>query len=397
MPYQFLHIECYSLKAGQGKVGGHAVADIVAEVTRLPDASKHVLKPQPPQLISGVDPSVLPAMCETYASTISDTFIRKNRKTGIEEKVTRKMRIDGHVLIGGVFSAPAEMPVGNWNQYRAKMIEELEHEFNERLVSVVEHHDEPYQHCHFYIIPRPGERFNQVHPGHRAAGTAKNKNLRKGLQNEEYISAMSEWQDKYWNIGLQFGLARLGPKRQRLTRPEWQAQKAELLRTAEMSKKVRLDNYLVKQTETKNIKLSQELKAEKLEISKQRKRIRSVAGIAGEAVGAILGGFTTATFLLRDILIGFKLWPGVSSSARSISDIKKSLEEKNEILNREKLKLEKERQIVNIESKKVARMRDEIQTSQSLEELLAKSKQYNIELAQENNLLNEKLRNLQPK
>lgn len=305
MGYQFLHIESYSRKAGKGKAGGNSVSDIIAEVTRKPDASPHVQDPQLPTLVFGVDAHQLPSMCESYAVTITSEFTRKNRKTGIEEVVNRKMREDGLVMIGGVFSAPADMPVGDWPSYRKQMIDKLKDEFGDRLKSVNEHHDEPFKHCHFYIIPRPGEHFDQVHPGKRSASQVKAVGDLKGKQNTAYIEAMRGWQDGYWkDVSERFGLARIGPKLQRVSRAEWQAQQAALVLNA----KTLLSNE-TKETALKNKEIV--LKKQENQVKKDLVKVEKLESIGGR-VGLIFGGVVTVGIAIKDWLVERKLWAGVT-------------------------------------------------------------------------------------
>ena len=66
-----------------------------------------------------------------------------------------------------------------------------------------------------------------MHDGFRAANEAKAAGAKKGEQNTAYNTAMKGWQDSlHQSFGLPFGLARLGPKRRRLTRKEWRIEQA---------------------------------------------------------------------------------------------------------------------------------------------------------------------------
>ena len=287
MAYQFIHIDSFSRQAGKGKASANSVQDIINEVTRKPDDCKHVEKPQPPILLFGVDPLKLPALCENYATSMSSNFIRKNRKTGFDESVSRKMRADGLTMIGGVFSAPAEMPVGLWPDYRSLMIETLNHEFGNRLKSVVEHFDEEYRHCHFYVVPNHGEHFDTVHPGKRAAALMDQAGELKGKQNAAYIAAMRQWQDDYWEkVSSKFALARIGPKRQRLTRAEYKAQQSVLKANAEAMHiaedglvLLQVANEKLKQNENlvqQNLKITAELETKTISLEQKSKEIQEM-------------------------------------------------------------------------------------------------------------------------
>jgi hypothetical protein len=269
--YQFIHIESYSIKAGKGKAGDNCVQDIINEVIRKPVASPHVANPQPPVLLYGVLPQSLVLMCHQYAESMTSQFVRSNRKTGLNENVIRKLRKDGLVMIGGIFSAPQEMPVGQWPEYRSEMIAKLKADFGERLKTVVEHDDEPYRHCHFYVIPNFGERFDDVHPGKRAA---KAQGGMKGAQNAAYIEAMRKFQDSFYeNVSKRFALARLGPKRKRLARPVWKSQQAQELINARSMSKIESDLTELQNATIKMNELALDVKTKAAKMVQQKLQI----------------------------------------------------------------------------------------------------------------------------
>lgn len=385
MGFQFLHIESYSRKAGKGKAGGNSVSDIVAEVTRNPEASPHVPNPLQPNLVFGVDPHQLPAMCESYAVTMTSEFTRKNRKTGIEETVNRKMREDGLVMIGGVFSAPADMPVGEWPDYRQAMIDKLKDEFGDRLKSVNEHFDEPYKHCHFYIIPRPGEHFDNIHPGKRAAAAVDAAGEVKGKQNTAYIEAMRKWQDDYWKgVSEKYGLARIGPKLQRVNRRQWEAQQAALILNAKTLLSNETKSSELKDKETK-------LNKQQAKVNQDMQKVEKLETIGGK-VGLVFGGVVAAGLAIKDWLIERKLWAGVTRAdkvkASAVDAIKNKHNELKEALARVE-GLETQLSRANKRNDDVEGLKKQLTHAKTE---LAKVEGYNSELAQENNEIKKVLR-----
>lgn len=398
MGYQFLHIESYGRKAGKGKAGGNSVRDVVDEVTRKPEASPHVPDPQRPKLVFGCDPHQLPQMAESYAVTMASTFTRKNRKTGVEESVTRKMREDGLVMIGGVFSAPAEMPVGDWPEYRAKMVEKLQDEFGDRLKSVQEHFDEPFRHCHFYIIPRPGEHFDQVHPGKCAAAQAKDEGGMKGQQNTAYIEAMRKWQDSYWHdVSNQFALARIGPKKQRVTRSEWQAQQVALVTAAQQLRKAQEGMERWQQAEAKLKRQHDAVSARKAEVEEREERLQTVGGRVGLLAGGFSSGFVTALQAAKDWLIERSLWPGVKRSHEIEQNALEAIRKRDETIQRVEGRVEGLQRQIDRSKRQDGNVADLQKQLAGVKGQLAKTEGYNAELAQENNDLRRALRNNQPK
>ena len=86
----------------------------------------------------------------------------------------------------------------------------VKRKYGDRLKSVVVHDDEPHPHLHFTVIPRKGERLDDIHEGLKAKNEAK-KNKQKGkVQNIAYIGAMRELQDNFYEkVAMRSGLTRL--------------------------------------------------------------------------------------------------------------------------------------------------------------------------------------------
>ncbi|MBV2179923.1 MAG: plasmid recombination protein [Castellaniella sp.] len=222
MGYQFAHIEGYARKGSQQRRNGRmqprkwSVRDIIAEAERELDACRHVENPQPPVLLHGVMPSQAEVMAHAWAETAADAK-------------GRRLRTDGLCLLAGIVSLPNEM-ADDWPQFRAATVHWLREQYGKRLRSVVEHTDEEHPHLHFYTVPLEGERFEALHVGRQAAASAAAAGEKKGVQNAAYKAAMQAWQDDFQErVAASFGLARTGPKRERLTRAQWKARKAQLL------------------------------------------------------------------------------------------------------------------------------------------------------------------------
>ena len=231
MSYQFFHIEAYSLvaksyereitikkgsKAGQTeikKTETRSLKEIMEEQARIEEACPHVEDPRRPGLLYGVPPMEVLPLAEEWADQAKDAR-------------GYKMKKDGNVALVGVASLPREME-DDFPEFAEATLKFLKEKYGDRLKSVVVHDDEEHPHLHFTVIPRKGERFDDIHEGLKAKNEAK-KNKQKGkAQNLAYIGAMRELQDNFYNkVGIKAGLTRLGPGgRRRLTRAEWQAEK----------------------------------------------------------------------------------------------------------------------------------------------------------------------------
>jgi len=87
-------------------------------------------------------------------------------------------------------------------------------------------------------------RIASVHAGHRAATNCKDAGGAPREQSKAYKEAMKAFQDCYYEeVAVRFGLTRIGPRLQRLTRDEWKERKrqAEVL----AREHARLDDHLV--------------------------------------------------------------------------------------------------------------------------------------------------------
>lgn len=212
--FQFLHVESYARTAAKGKAGGHSVSSIMAEAMRVDGACPHVEKPSPPVLLFGVPPSDVEAAATTWADAAKDARGHKLRK-------------DGLCLLAGVVSCPPEFTDAQWDALKLDTVAYLA--ADGRLVSCIEHGDEAQRHIHFYKTPPPGGRFEDIHPGKKAAMEAKANGALKGDQNKAYKEAMRGLQDDFFEkVGAKHGLTRLGPKRRRLTRDGWKAEQATM-------------------------------------------------------------------------------------------------------------------------------------------------------------------------
>ena len=232
MAFQFMHVDSFSRSTPKtGKTGDHSVRSIIAEANREPGAIPHIQEPQSPALLFGKPIEELEATCEAWAAGTTDALGRKTRK-------------DALCLLGGVFSAPDGTDPASWEQIKADALLWLQGRYGDRLQTLLEHRDESHPHCHFYVVPRPGESFDAIHDGKRAENKLGKGSL-KGDRNAAYKIAMRSFQDDYYkHVGAPNGMSRLGPGRRRLTREEW---KLEQLQVQTIGQKLRQAEALMEQ------------------------------------------------------------------------------------------------------------------------------------------------------
>ncbi|MGE4452533.1 plasmid recombination protein [Castellaniella sp.] len=235
--YQFIHVECYA-RVGSKKGGSKwGIRDILAEANREPGNYYHVKNAQKPTLLMGTIEGV-----EEAANHWADNT---------KDAKGRKLRKDGLCMMAGVISLARDQEK-DWPRFRDESIEWLKGKYGERLKAVVEHKDETHPHIHFYIVPKIGEKFDDIHAGKKAAADAKAKGKLKGEQNKEYCEAMRLWQDNFSaKVASKYGLARIGPGRRRLSREQWKAEQkqAEILKNVKANARKYVNHYKRKAAE----------------------------------------------------------------------------------------------------------------------------------------------------
>lgn len=232
---QFVHLQTFSRKPNPA---GQSTAQIFGELVRDPVYSQHLESPKPPELVDGIQSRQLIAR---HARMIEDAKIEVHVKGKIRHRAVRK---DRHTLMTAVASYPLpwdqikdnpeEMKaLRNWEKRNIAFFRRL---FKDQYLSTFRHTDEPFPHLHIYALPElvPGLDATALHPGKRAKAKAEEKARKEGLSAREAVAIgnkalkqnMRKFQDVYYtHVGEPCGLLRLGPKRQRLSRKDYMAQK----------------------------------------------------------------------------------------------------------------------------------------------------------------------------
>ena len=228
MPYQFIHYDGYGREGSTQtktvtKKNGDKITttkkvrslrEILEEQDRVEEACPHIAEPRKPGLLYGVPPLEVLKLAEDWAETATDARGHKLRK-------------DGNVCLVGVISLPREME-DDFPKFAEESLIFLKEKYGDRLKSVIVHDDEAHPHLHFSVVPRVGERFDDIHEGIKAKNQAKKEGQKAGAQNIAYIEAMRNFQDNFSEkVAMKYGLTRLGPARRRLSRGEWKAEQAQ--------------------------------------------------------------------------------------------------------------------------------------------------------------------------
>jgi len=230
---QFAHIQTWSMKAN---AVGQSIAQIIGEATRDPGFSTHVDAPKPPRLILG-DPLTFAA---DHAAHVAARSTRVKMADGSER--VRAIRSDRHTMASIVMSYPVPLAAIQTDADRQKLarweqrnLDWLRDTYGDQLKVVMAHDDEAQPHLHAWLLPDdPGADATALHPGKVSKKLAEAEAKVAGLPAREAVkignralkAAMTEWQNVYHEaVGAPEGLTRSGPKRRRLTREQWKAEK----------------------------------------------------------------------------------------------------------------------------------------------------------------------------
>jgi hypothetical protein len=239
---KFIRIEAYARKGPHQKNSSlrkPSMAGILDELVREPHACSHVESPKPPTILYGKEPRMVWEDAYEQAAKAVDKAGDRLKNTAL-------------VIVVGVATWPVpRSKVESDPDEKAKCDRWLEdamswvkQEFGTALRLIVLHTDEKYVNFHFALLPtlRADRRLliGSVHPGHRAERECSESGGTPRQQKQAHKQAMTAFQDRYYqDVAVKHGLARSGPKRQRLTRPEWKARKQQLAMLAASHEKAR--------------------------------------------------------------------------------------------------------------------------------------------------------------
>jgi len=240
---QFIHLQTFSRKPNPA---GQSVAQILGEVLRTPEFSHHVDAPAPPGVVDGITP---PELIARHDAMIENAKVVVKVKGKTHHRAIRK---DRHTLMTAVSSYPIpwdqiegtpeeEAALRQWEERNVTFFKKL---FGGQYQATYRHTDEAFPHLHIYALPErsPGVDASRLHPGKNAKAKAEALALKEKATARESVAAgnralkasMRNFQNVYYkHVGEPCGLLRIGPKRQRLSRKDYMAQKeAARLRSA---------------------------------------------------------------------------------------------------------------------------------------------------------------------
>lgn len=232
----FLHCQTFSRKPNKA---GQCVTQVISEGLRSGEYHTHVEDPKPPVVLFG-DPAGFQQLHDDHVAQ-RRTLAMKNGKTS-----ERVIRADRHTLFTLVVSYPvptAALEASPEELTRFKKWADLNlawvrEQYGDQVKAGFAHIDEAYLHLHFWLLPDdPSADAAHLHPGKRAKCETEARLKSEGVTPREAVaggdralkSAMRNWQNSYHRaVGAPLGMHRDGPKRRRLSRAQWAAERSLL-------------------------------------------------------------------------------------------------------------------------------------------------------------------------
>jgi hypothetical protein len=231
---QFAHIQTWSRKPNKA---GQSIDHVIAEANRDPEFSTHVENPIPPRVLLG-NPATFAADHAAHVAARSTIAIMADGS-----QKSRAIRNDRHTMASIVMSYPVPRSAIVSDEAKAKLaaweqrnLDWLREKYGGQLRVALAHDDENHPHLHAWLLPDdPGADATTLHPGKVAKKEVEARAKAENVENREAVklgnralkAAMTVWQDEYHAaVGVLEGLTRSGPKRRRLSREQWQAEKA---------------------------------------------------------------------------------------------------------------------------------------------------------------------------
>ncbi|MBX3505649.1 MAG: plasmid recombination protein [Parvibaculum sp.] len=240
MAFQFLHVDIVSRAVPKKSLAKRwALRDVLAEAGREAGSCPHVENPRPPARLFGLN---LP---DVERATLRQAEEARDAKG-------RRLRKDSPVMLAGVLSYPVavaelnERTQADYAAWEGRSLKWLARRYGDTLASVVRHEDEAYPHLHFFVVPHitSDKRIDleAIHPGIAARETAKRDGKSTKEANRMYCAAMRAFQDDFHtNVGVFHGHLREGPRRRRLSRGAYMAERRDAERRADMMTRIEVD------------------------------------------------------------------------------------------------------------------------------------------------------------
>lgn len=230
MTAQWLGIGTFGVVSRRGR---WTVRQVVYEAYRVDGAHPHVLAHDARVIYGETDPARVSAEAEEITAAARDASGHRARRTtpGLLSAVASHQEDPR--------STDPETVAGR-ERWRLRVLDAWKRWWGDRLRAVIEYLDEAKHHLHALVMA-PLERgrlaMGAIFPAVAARNEARALGQSKPLQDRAYRSGLRAMQDLFWReVSQPEGNARIGGGRQRLSRAEWHARRAEVARLAEAAR-----------------------------------------------------------------------------------------------------------------------------------------------------------------
>jgi hypothetical protein len=231
MAYQFIHYETYNATEARKEIG---------EGMRLEGSCPHVENPQKPTVLYGSTDGLADKIDALKASTKRQ--ITQKTRSGEVKTFERPLRDSENVALFGVVSWPREWSQQNprlFEESKKKTLNKLKKDFGGQLQAVIFHDDEDHPHLHFWVIPEKLDMSNVCPAFAAEKNLDKKRDKSTGKERAAVrLQALKDFQlEWHHEVFASAGLAKEGPKRRRMTRVEYMAEKETLNTVAKINMK----------------------------------------------------------------------------------------------------------------------------------------------------------------
>ena len=222
MAYQFIHYETYNATEARKEI---------YEGTRQPGHCPHVANPQAPSILYGSTDGLADKIEAAKAS--AKRLITQKTRSGEVKTFERPLRDTENVALFGIASWERGWSEKNprlYQESKKKTVAKLIRDYGDQLQAIVFHDDEDQPHLHWWVLAKDCDIAN-VCPAF-AAEKKLDKSRCKNTGKERAavrLQALKAFQLE-WNreVFADAGLTKDGPKRRRLSRVEYIAERETL-------------------------------------------------------------------------------------------------------------------------------------------------------------------------
>ncbi len=224
--FQFVRVETYAIQGVASKTKGGALQKSKASIVQILDEAlrateegcKHLIRqkiePKPPRFLYGPGMKELFTWYESHkqrAAENSTPYVSK--RTGRVSARHQDRRWPTLLAEVASFPGPPNDADGQYVQWRELCVARLKRIYGEKLVSVIEHTDEPHGHIHALVAHPDATPVRALHPGHIESDKRKSQGFIPKEQQAAYKAGLEDFQSDFHTlVGYPAGLERISPQ-----------------------------------------------------------------------------------------------------------------------------------------------------------------------------------------